>query len=343
LSGGGRIRSMKIRLIHKFENIVSLENLLEAWQEFLLGKNKRKDVQEFRINLMDNILKLHHNLVYHKYEHSGYKAFMVHDPKTRNIHKATVSDRLLHHAIYRQLYPFFDKTFIFDSYSCRLDKGAHRAINRFNRFFLKASRNNTKTCWVLKGDIKNFFASINHEILINILKDYISDENIIRLLTQVVNSFHVENGKGLPLGNLTSQLFANIYLNEFDRFVKHKIKAKFYIRYADDFVILSDDKGWLENQVFKIKEFLSSSLNLEIHPNKISIKTMASGVDFLGWVNFPDHHVLRQSTKKRMFRKLKENNYKEESYLSYLGMIKHGQSYKIKQELLNNYLNNHEQ
>jgi hypothetical protein len=196
---------------------------------------------------------------------------------------------------------------------------------------------------VLKGDIKNFFASINHEILINILKDYISDENIIRLLTQVVNSFHVENGKGLPLGNLTSQLFANIYLNEFDRFVKHKIKAKFYIRYADDFVILSDDKIWLENQVFRIKEFLSSSLNLEIHPNKISIKTMASGVDFLGWVNFPDHHVLRQSTKKRMFRKLKENNYKEESYLSYLGMIKHGQSYKIKQELLNNYLNNHKQ
>lgn len=282
LSGGGRIRGMKIRLTHKFEDIINLKNLLEAWQEFLLGKRKRKDVQEFRTKLMDNILDLHHDLVYHKYEHGGYKAFKVYDPKTRNIHKATVSDRLLHHAIYRQLYSFFDRTFIFDSYSCRLEKGTHKAIVRFNQFFLKVSRNNTNTCWVLKGDIRKFFASIDHEILINILKDYISDENIIWLLTKVIDSFQAENGKGLPLGNLTSQLFANVYLNEFDRFIKHRIKAKFYIRYADDFVILSDDRAWLENQVPVIKEFLWARLNLEVHPNKLFIKTMSSGVDFLG-------------------------------------------------------------
>jgi retron-type reverse transcriptase len=334
---------MKIRLIHKFENIVSLENLLEAWQEFLLGKNKRKDVQEFRTNLMDNILKLHHDLVYHKYEHGGYKAFMVHDPKTRNIHKATVSDRLLHHAIHRQLYPFFDRTYIFDSYSCRLEKGTHKAIIRFNQFFLKVSRNNTKTCWVLKSDIRKFFASIDHEILIDILKEYIPDENIIWLLTKVIDSFQIKNGKGLPLGNLTSQLFANVYLNEFDRFVKHKIKAKFYIRYADDFVILSDNKDWLKNKMPMIKSFLWSRLNLEVHSNKTYTKTMSSGLDFLGWVNFPRYSILRRTTEKRMFKKLKENNYKEESYYSYLGMLKHGQGYKIEQELLNNYLNNHQQ
>ena len=207
---------MKIRLTHKFEDIISLDNLLEAWQEFLPGKRNRKDVQEFRTNLMDNILKLHHDLVYHKYEHGGYKAFKVYDPKTRNIHKATVRDRFLHHAIYRQLYPFFDRIFIFDSYSCRLGKGTHKAIVRFNQFFLKVSRNKTKTCWVLKSDIRKFFASIDHKILINILKDYISDENIIWLLTKVIDSFQTKNGKGLPLGNLTSQLFANVYLNEFD-------------------------------------------------------------------------------------------------------------------------------
>lgn len=340
VGGGGRIRGMKIRLTHKFEDIISLDNLLEAWQEFLPGKRNRKDVQEFRTNLMDNILKLHHDLVYHKYEHGGYKAFKVFDPKTRNIHKATVSDRLLHHAIYRQLYPFFDRTFIFDSYSCRLEKGTHKAIVRFNQFFLKVSRNNTNTCWVLKGDIRKFFASIDHEILINILKDYISDENIIWLLTKVIDSFQAENGKGLPLGNLTSQLFANVYLNEFDRFIKHRIKAKFYIRYADDFVILSDDRAWLENQVPVIKEFLWARLNLEVHPNKLFIKTMSSGVDFLGWINFPGYKVLRRATKMRMFRKLKENSYKEESLNSYLGMISHGDAFKIKKDLLNKCTSN---
>ncbi len=332
---------MKIRLTHKFEDIISLDNLLEAWQEFLPGKRNRKDVQEFRTNLMDNILKLHHDLVYHKYEHGGYKAFKVFDPKTRNIHKATVGDRLLHHAIYRQLYPFFDRIFIFDSYSCRLGKGTHKAIVRFNQFFLKVSRNKTKTCWVLKSDIRKFFASIDHKILINILKDYISDENIIWLLTKVINSFQAKNGKGLPLGNLTSQLFANVYLNEFDQFIKHHLKVKYYIRYADDSVILSEDRNWLENKIPLIKEFLGLRLNLEIHPNKIYLKTVNSGVDFLGWTSFSKFRVLRRSTKKRMFRKLKENNYKEDSLNSYLGMVSHGNAFKIKKELLSERLINH--
>jgi len=331
---------MKIRLTHKFEDIISLDNLLEAWQEFLLGKRNRKDVQEFRTNLMDNILKLHHDLVYHKYEHGGYKDFKISDPKPRHIHKANVRDRLLHHAIYRQLYPFFDKTFIFDSYSCRLEKGTHKAIVRFNQFFLKVSRNNTRSCWVLKGDIRKFFASIDHKILTNIIKGYIPDENIIWLLTKVIDSFNFETGKGLPLGNLTSQLFANVYLNEFDQFVKHHIKTNFYIRYADDFVILSDSRDWLENKIPVIERFLGARLNLEIHPNKIFIKTINSGVDFLGWTSFSKFRVLRRSTKKRMFRKLKENNYKEESLNSYLGMISHGNAFKIKKDLLNKCTSN---
>jgi RNA-directed DNA polymerase len=193
---------------------------------------------------------------------------------------------------------------------------------------------------VLKGDIRKFFASIDHKILINILKDYLPDENIVWLLTKVIDSFQAENDKGLPLGNLTSQLFANVYLNEFDRFIKHKIKAKFYIRYADDFVILSDDRAWLENQVPIIKEFLWARLNLEVHPNKLFIKTMSSGVDFLGWINFPGYKVLRRATKMRMFRKLKENSYKEESLNSYLGMISHGDAFKIKKDLLNKCTSN---
>jgi RNA-directed DNA polymerase len=326
---------MKIRLIHKFEDIISLNNLLEAWQEFLPGKRNRKDVQEFRTNLMDNIFKLHHDLVYHKYEHGGYEAFKVFDPKTRNIHKATVSDRLLHHAIYRQLYPFFDRTFIFDSYSCRLEKGTHKAIVRFNQFFLKVSKNNTNTCWVLKGDVRKFFASIDHSILMDILKEYIPDEKIVWLLQEVIGSFKIgTENKGLPLGNLTSQLFANVYLNKFDQFIKHKIKARYYIRYADDFAIFSEDREWLKEQIRPIQDFLSSNLKLELHPDKLFLKTVSSGVDFLGWVHFPDHMVLRSATKKRMFRKLKINNYKKQSLNSYLGMISHGNAFKIKKELL---------
>jgi len=333
LRGGGRIRDMKIKLTHKFEDIINLDNLLSAWGEFLNGKRGRRDVQLFGLNLMDNLLSLHHDLLYHKYNHGGYKAFKVFDPKIRDIHKASVCDRLLHHAIYRKLYPFFDKIFIFDSYSCRLNKGAHKAVLRFNKFFLKISKNNTKNCWVLKGDIRKFFASIDHQILLGILNEYITDKNIVCLLQNIIYSFQVKEGKGLPLGNLTSQLFANIYLNVFDQFIKHKIKAKFYIRYADDFVIMSDNKECLENQIGLIKEFLFLNLKLEIHPQKIFIKTVSSGLDFLGWINFPEHKVLRKSTKRRMICKLKESN-KESSLNSYLGLIKHGNACKLKLEIL---------
>jgi len=278
---------------------------------------------------MDNIFSLHHDLLYHRYEHGGYKAFRVSDPKPRHIHKASVRDRLLHHAIYRQLYPFFDKTFIADSYSCRLNRGTHKAINQFHDYFFKVSHNDTRNCWVLKGDIRKFFASIDHDILLNILKRHISDNDIVWLLRKVISSFRVgTQNKGLPLGNLTSQLFANVYLNEFDQFVKHKLRARYYIRYADDFAILLEDREWLIKQIEPIQAFLADSLKLELHPNKLFIKTVSSGVDFLGWVHFSDHRVLRNASKRRMLRKLKEN-YSPESLTSYLGLLSHGNAYKL--------------
>lgn len=310
--------------------MVSLENLLEAWKEFIKGKRKRKDVQEFQLNLMDNILSLHHDLTNHIYKHGEYQAFNISDPKPRSIHKAKVRDRLLHHAIYRQLYPFFDKTFIADSYSSRLNKGTHKAINRFRDFAYKESKNNTKTVWVLKCDIKKFFANIDHQVLLAILKKYISNPNIIELLNEIISSFYlIHLGIGLPLGNLTSQLLVNIYMNEFDQFVKHKLKTKYYIRYADDFVVFSQDKAWLEETLPKMGNFLKERLKLELHPNKIFIKTFSSGVDFLGWVHFPNHRVLRTTTKRRMLKTVKVGN-KPEAMSSYLGLLKHGNTNKIK-------------
>ena len=174
---GGTVRGIyhsvhmkNIQLPNTYEDIICLENLLEAWKEFLSGKRSRKDVQVFELNLMGNIISLHGDLVAKQYTHSAYMAFNISDPKPRNIHKAVVRDRLLHHAIYRILYPFFDRKFIADSYSCRVGKGTHRAMDRFKEFSYKASKNHSRTAWVLKCDIRKFFASINHAILIGILE-----------------------------------------------------------------------------------------------------------------------------------------------------------------------------
>lgn len=313
-----------------YDSIISLENLLISYQEFLKGKRKRKDVTRFSLHFMDNILKLHQDLKDKTYKHSRYHAFKINDPKPRDIHKAKVRDRVVHHAIYRILYPYFDKKFIFDSYSCRNNKGTHKAINRLEYFVRKVSSNNTKTVWVLKCDIKKFFASINQNILKNILKKHIKDEDILWLLEKIVDSFHTHNkpGIGLPLGNLTSQLLINIYMNEFDQFVKRELKVKHYMRYSDDFIIFHTDKQYLYNLIPKISDYLQKNLKLSLHPDKLYIRSLSLGVDFLGWVHFPYHRVLRTSTKKRMFKRL-DINQSRETIASYLGLLKHGNTYKL--------------
>ena len=248
---------MKIKLSHKFKDIVNIDNLLEAWQEFIRGKRNKLDVQKFSFCLMDNILSLHQNLINHNYKHGRYQYFKINDPKLRTIHKASVRDRLLHHAVHRKLYPFFDKNFISDSFSCRINKGTHKALNHFRSFEYKVSQNNTKTCWILKCDIRKFFASIDQNILLEILEKYIPDNNIVHLLKEIIFSFCSENSSiGLPLGNLTSQLFANVYMNEFDQFVKHNLKIKFYLRYCDDFLLLSENPKYLNDTIKNLNHFL---------------------------------------------------------------------------------------
>lgn len=319
-----------------YENIISTENLFAAWQEFLVGKSKKPDVQVFASALIDNILQLNADLANRTYEHGGYFRFNISDPKPRNISKASVRDRLVHHAIYRILYPFFDRTFIGDSYSCRINKGIHKAIARFHSLFGKVSRNNTRTCWVLKCDIKKFFASINHDSLLGILTKSIPDQNIIWLMEKIIRSFSTAPGIGLPLGNLTSQLFVNIYMNEFDQHMKHELKIKNYIRYADDFVILSDNRHSLTELIVSIQNFLQDRLELSLHPNKLTIKTFGSGIDFLGWVHFPNHRVLRTATKKHMLRRIRSHP-TEQTMQSYLGLLGQGNTLKIQDEIMSEY------
>lgn len=323
----------KIKLASTYDDIISSENLLEAWNEFTRGKRNRKDVEEFESRLADNIFSLHWKLVGKTYRHSRYEAFNISDPKPRNIHKASVKDRVAHRAIYRILYPFFERVFIADSYSCRNHKGIHKALNRFRNFAYRVSRNHSQTAWVLKCDIKKFFASIDHAVLLGILREHIPDENILNLLSEIIRSFHTEPGKGLPLGNLTSQLLVNVYMNEFDQFMKHQVKAKYYIRYADDFVIFSSDKTSLQTVLLQASAFLELRLFLRLHPDKVFIKTVASGVDFLGWTHFPDHRVLRTATKKRAFRNICEKEGKRETVDSYLGLLQHGNGYRIRKRI----------
>ena len=286
------------------------------------------------MGLGTNIAELHKNLQNKSYVHSGYSAFNVSDPKPRNIHKATVRDRVVHHLLYKELYWYFHARFIYDSYSCRIGKGTHRALDRFRDFARAVSKNHHRPCYVLKCDIKKFFASIDHSTLERVLERHVVDSDIRWLIKQVVLSFHTTApGVGLPLGNLTSQLLVNMYMHEFDMFVKQELRVKYYIRYADDFVFLSNDRVYLEQLLPKIDEFLKKQLRLTLHEHKVYIKSFDTGVDFLGWVHFPHHRVLRTATKKRIIRSM--SGYpRNETRLSYQGLLSHGSTHKIKMRLV---------
>ena len=324
-----------------FERIISLENLFSAWNEFRLGKEGKLDVQEFGLDIEDNIFELHEALKNNTYVHSTYKSFYLHDPKLRHIFKANVRDRILHHAIVKIIGPIFDRTFIFDSYSSRKNKGTHKAITRFRCLARKLSKNNSRTIWVLKCDIKKFFDSTNHRLILNQVGRKIKDHRALKLIQSVVDSINTSTHGGIPLGNLTSQLFSNVYLDDLDQFVKRKLRVKYYLRYNDDFLILGLKKRSLEDFVKIVTVFLRVKLGLELHPLKVSIMTWHQGIDFLGYMIFPYHEILRTKTKRRLLRKISWNLQKlrsglmnkntfRQSLQSYLGVLSHCCGHGIK-------------
>ena len=210
---------------------------------------------------MDNIIALHRDLKTRTYHHSPYHQFIIADPKPRLIHKATVRDRVVHRAVYRALYWHFHPRFIHDSYSCRLGRGTHKALDRFRSLAYQASQNHTKTLWVLKCDIKKFFTSIDQTILLNLLQTHVTDPDSMNLIREIISSFHsTKPNVGLPLGNLTSQLFANVYLDELDQFIKHDLKQKFYVCYADDFLVLSLSESFLTKNASIYGSVLAGSI-----------------------------------------------------------------------------------
>lgn len=335
-----------------YRNLITKTNIFRCYKEFRVGKKKKKDVIIFEASRQENLTQLYTNLQERKYKPKGYTGFYIKDPKLRLIHKAAVIDRVVHHIASSQLEKIYEPIYIEHSYSCRKDKGTHRGVITFQKMALKVSRNNTRVCWVLKLDIKKFFASVNHKILIEILSGKIKDEDFLNLLRIIVKSFYsdrtikLQDKKGIPIGNLTSQLFSNIYLNELDQFLKHQLKVKYYLRYADDFVILHTQRSYLEDIISPIRDFLQNELDLELHPQKIIFRKFNSGIDFLGYVIFPKFILPRTSTKKRLIRKIRQKvrQYKlgeitkdtlNQTIQSYYGFLTHANAHKFKKELEN--------
>jgi retron-type reverse transcriptase len=290
------------------------------------------DVQEFSLHLEDNIIDLHDTLQNRTYRHGGYQQFIVHDPKRRVIHKASVRDRLVHHAVIRVIEPVFDRHFIFDSWSCRKGKGTHAAVDRLQALAWSLSRNDTRTVWALKLDIRKYFASVDQAVLIGLIRKRIDDDRLIVLLENIIGSFPA----GFPLGNLTSQLFANVYLNELDQFAKHELRPPAYVRYCDDFILLHNDRPQLIAWLGLIKRFLSDRLHLIVHPDKIVLQPYHRGIDFLGYVNFPHFRILRIKTAVRMIRRINSRNVP-----SYWGVVSHCRSHTLWSSVIDRAANQH--
>jgi len=301
---------------HLYEKICSYENLFLAYKRARKGKTKKRYIIVFEANLRKNLLELQEELINNSYYPKPLKTFILRDPKTRKISKAEFRDRIVHHAICNIIEPFFDKIFIHDSCANRLGRGNLFGLRRFDLFKRKICENgniiknkfndkNYVKGYCLKADIKHYFQEVCHNILVRTIYKKIRDNKLISLIKKILENGKVKEGIGMPLGNLTSQFFANIYLNELDYFVKHELKAKYYIRYVDDFVILHESKIQLEIFKIRISRFLKEALKLELHIQKSRILCLSQGIDFVGFRNFYYHRLLRKRNIKNMAHKIK--------------------------------------
>jgi len=273
-----------------------------AWKKARKGKTKRDYVKNFEEDLAYNLKVLHEELKCQIYSPKLLKIFILRDPKTRKISKSIFRDRIVHHALCNIIEPIFDKSFIYDNCANRKGKGTLVALKRFEKFKGKVTCNLISRAYCLKADIKHYFKEVDRKILLKIIKKKIRCKKTCNLIGLILDNF--EGAKGIPLGNLTSQFFANVYLSELDQFVKHKLKIRHYIRYVDDFVLFHSSKYKLENWKKEIEGFLEENLKIELHPDKSKIINLSKGVDFVGFRNFYHHRLLRKRNVKNMQRKI---------------------------------------
>ncbi|MCA0235761.1 MAG: reverse transcriptase/maturase family protein [Bacteroidetes bacterium] len=330
-----------------FSQIISWDNLLSA--AFKASKGKRFDpaVTKFHIRLESEILKLQQELRTQQYQPGAYKSFMIYDPKERMISAAPFRDRVVHHALCNVIEPIFDNTFIYDSYANRKGKGAHRAIERFQHYARKYS-------YVLKSDIRKFFPSLDHEVLKQEIRWKITCPQTLWLVDLIIdnsneqeqvndNFFYEspERRRGLPIGNLTSQFWANVYLNRFDHFIKEELRVPGYVRYVDDFVLFNDSKTILR-EYWRSIESRIQVIRLNLHPKKTHIHKIEQGVPFLGYHVYPHWRIVKKSTVRRYRRYIGAKlsvrtgdwpSSLEKGLNSWLGHIRYGQHFKVEKNV----------
>lgn len=293
------------RAANLFENIADLDNLYFAFWKARKGKNGKVEVRRFRKNIHKEILSLRNDLMSETMRVGDYHYFEVRDPKWRQICAASFRERVLHHAIINVCGPYFEKFLIFDTYACIKGRGSHKAVER-TQFFSRRNK------LYLKLDIAKYFHSIDHAFLIELLERMFKDRRLLSLLKKIIVSYEVAPGKGIPIGNLTSQYFANYYLGHLDHFIKEQLCIKPYVRYMDDFIVWDNEKRELKECLDDIKHFLSVKLLLDINETK-SLNYTSKGVSFLGYRIFLDKIKLAKRSRSRFVKKYK--NY-EQLYLS---------------------------
>lgn len=320
-------------------------NLTLAWRNARKGKTTIPEVMAFDEDIERNLLNLHNELLTKTYKPLPLTTFVLRDPKTRVISKSNFRDRVIHHALINVICPIFEPKFVYDSCANQKNKGTLLAIQRFHKFQRKVTHNYSRPAFCLKADIKHYFQTVDHEILLEIIKRRIKDKEVIWLIEQILANVSLGSGggrtqKGMPLGNLTSQFFANIYLNELDYFVKHQLKIRYYIRYVDDFVIFHHSRKKLELLLNEIDNFLTKKLLINLHPDKSRIIPLIRGVDFIGFRNFYHHSLLRKRNVRIMQRKIEL--YKEgkwgfdnifESYQGWRAYAKWADAHKLSEKI----------
>lgn len=292
-----------------YSEIISFENLYRAYRKVRLLKRHYKLQQQYEFNLETNLVKLHQKLENPcVYRPRAYRRFTIHEPKQREIAAPYFEDRIIHQAIYHITEPSIVRAFIPTTYACIKQRGTHKAVEDLHAVLRKIGKENT---FYLRADVKSYFASIDHTILKKLLRKYIGCPKTLVLLDTIIDSYEDSPNKGIPIGNLTSQLLANLYLNELDQFVVQKYQGiigdfPFYFRYMDDFIVITKDKRLLIKIRDEIEHFLQSKLNLYLHPRKRLVQRVSFGIDFCGYNIFPDKVVLRKKTIRRFVRRYKK-------------------------------------
>ncbi len=317
-----------------FDKIISFENLLKASRKAQRGKHFKNSTADFNLSLEPELLKLQKELRERAYRMGSYKQFYIYDPKKRLISALPYRDRVVQHALCNIIEPIFDNGLIYDTYACRKDKGSHRAVNRFTTYCRKNK-------YALKCDIKSYFASINHDVLFEMIMKRIKDPGALWLIKLIIDS---TPSPGIPIGNLASQIFANLYLNGLDHYLKETVKCKHYIRYMDDLIVFDNDKNRLSEIKEAIREYLRR-LKLDLHPHKSQIYLTANGIGFLGYKVYPTHRLIVSQNVKRLRKRLKK--YIELlklklitrqkiscSIQSWLGYAIHADSFNLRRRLL---------